>query len=166
MTETYLLNMMQRIGGDSGSVGTALFIANVAEFAIIFCFERFRGSLSGLSWMKITAVCFAGKAFLFHIAPNVPFMYVAQALQAVTYGFFVPSMVHFANEEIGMEDSVKGQSMLIAVFTLGGSVGNLLGGILLERYSASVMTLSGFLFAGIGALICLSVRERGRRAFG
>lgn len=165
MTETYLLNMMERIGGDSSHVGISLLLANISEFFVIFFYERFRHLTSSANWLRITAICFAGKAVLFHLAPNVPIMYLAQMLQSVTYGFYAPAIVHFAHEEISPQDSVKGQSVCVAIFTLGGSLGNFLGGQLIEKSSVHTMTLAAALFAILGAVIvvlvlCRPVRKK------
>ena len=84
-------------------------------------------------------------------------MYLAQALESVTYGIYAPSIVHFSDEEIAPADSVKGQSVWIAIFTLGGSVGNYFGGLIIKTMSVRAMTFSGFLFAAIGAVIVMLV---------
>lgn len=157
MTETYLVNMMEAIGGDSGNVGVALLIANIAEFLVVFSYERFRRRLSSSAWLCVTALCFTGKAFLFYLAPNVPFMYAAQALQAVTYGFYAPSIVHFADDEIGPRDAVKGQSLCVAIFTLGCSLGAYLGGLLLDAFPVRVMNFTAFLLCAFGTVVVLLV---------
>ena len=164
MTETYLINMMERIGGDSSSVGIALLLANLCEFVVIFFYERFRKLLSNSAWLGLTAVCFAGKALLFHLAPSVPLMYLAQMLQAFTYSFYAPSIVHFANDEVQEADSVKGQSVCVAMFTLGGSLGNYLGGQIIAHASVHTMTFVAFLLALLGASIVLLVVCRKPRA--
>ena len=163
MTETYIFNMMEHLGGNSGSAGTALLIANVAEFAVIFNFERFRKLLPASRWLVLTAWMFALKGILFFVAPNIPFMYAAQALQAVTFGFYAPSMVHFAEEEVEPADAVRGQSVFMAAFTLGGSLGNLAGGLLLGHFSVPVMLAAAAGAAILGALISLVSLRRGLR---
>ena len=164
MTETYIFNMMEYLGGDSGSAGTALLIANVAEFAVVFNFEKIRRWLPGRKWLVLTAALFAVKAALFHLAPNIPFMYAAQALQAVTFGFYAPSVVHFAEEEVAETDAVKGQSVFMSAFLLGGSLGNLLGGLVIGHFGVHAMTGCSLAFACCGAVIAsLSLRMQARK---
>ncbi|MEA4965070.1 MAG: MFS transporter [Oscillospiraceae bacterium] len=160
MTETYLINMMERVGGGSSSVGTALLIANIAEFFAILFYDRFRRLLSTCGWLKVTAVCFVVKALLFHLASSVMFVYLAQLLQAVTYGLYAPSIVLFSSEEIAESDMVKGQSVSVAIFTLGTSLGNYLGGRLIQNFSVRAMTFTGFLFACVGAAIVMLVLRK------
>ncbi len=155
MTETYIFNMMERLGGDSSTAGTALLIANVAEFAVVFNYERFRKKLSASRWMVLTACLFFFKGILFHIAPNLPFMYGAQALQAVTFGFYAPSVVHFAEEEVRPADAVRGQTVFMSAFMLGGCFGNLAGGLILGHFTVTVMTGAAMGSAAVGALIAL-----------
>lgn len=164
MTETYLINMMERIGGDSSHVGVAMLVANASEFIVIFFFERIRKLLSSGKWLIVAAFFFAVKALLFHLAPSVPMMYLAQALESVTYGIYAPSIVHFADEEIAPADSVKGQSIWIAIFTLGGSLGNYAGGFIIKAASVRAMTFSGFLFCALGALIVTVVQLNRKHA--
>jgi len=157
MTETYLINMMERIGGDSSHVGIAMLVANISEFVIIFFFERIRKYLKTTGWLIAAALFYALKALLFHLAPNVAFLFVAQALESVTYGIYAPSIVYFAEEEIPRADSVKGQSVWIAIFTLGGSLGNYIGGLVIDAYSVQAMTLTAFLLTALGATIVTAV---------
>lgn len=163
MTETYLINMMQQIGGTSSSVGVALLLANIAEFFTIFFYERFRRLLTTHRWLMITAVCYVIKALLFYLAPNVMVMYIVQMLQAVTYGLYAPTIVLFASLEIAESDMVKGQSVCVAIFTLGTSLGNYLGGILIEQYSVRVMMFAAFLFALVGAILVLLVLHQKKK---
>lgn len=155
MTETYLLNMMERIGGDSSHVGVALLLSGVSEFCIIFFYERFRRRLTSAVWMAVSAVCFAAKALLFHLAPSVTVLYLAECLQIVTYGLYAPTSVYFANDEINPQDSVKGQSLTVAIFTLGGSLGSYAGGLIIDHFSTQAMTLIAFLLALLGACIAV-----------
>lgn len=159
MEESFLINIMKRIGGDSSSVGTALFLCNVAEFVVIFFYGRIRRLLRSDSWMKLTAIMFLSKAVLIHIAPTVPVMYVVQIFAAAAYGLYAPALVHFANSETAPEDAVMGQSLFSAVFTLGGSLGNLLGGFLLGYFDVRIMTLAGIVCALAGTVICLYPAE-------
>lgn len=163
MTETYLINMIQRIGGDSSHVGVAMLIANFSEFVVIFLFERVRKYLKDSTWLIVAAVAYAVKALLFHLAPNVTLMFLAQALESVTYGIYAPAIVHFSDGEIAHADAVKGQSVCVAIFTLGGGLGNYAGGIIIKAMSVQAMTFAGFLFCALGALIVGAVLMKKRK---
>ena len=161
MEESFLINIMKRIGGDSSSVGIVLFLCNAVEFIIIFFYERFRPLMKADTWMKTAAMLFLIKAVLIHFAPSVPVMYAVQIIAAAAYGLYAPALVHFANAETSPEDAVMGQSLFNAVFTLGGSLGNFLGGLLLGYFNVRVMTLAGIICALSGTAICL-FRPRSR----
>ena len=153
MEEAFLINMMERIGGDSGSAGTALLIANVAEFVIIFFYTRIRKRFAPSSCLLFSAAMYVIRAFLYHIAPNVGIMYAAHALMSVTYGLYAMAMIYYVEESVSARDAVKGQSIHTALFSLGCGAGELLGGVLIQYAGVRVMTFTGFCFTAAGAVL-------------
>ena len=153
MTENYLIEIVRRLGGGSGSVGVALFVATLAEAPVLFCFSRIHGRFSSGTLLKVSGVMFTLKSVLFLAADSIPAIYCIEALQLVTYALLSPVQVYYARERVSPEDMVKGQSMAAASYALGCALGNLTGGQLIGALGVTAMLAAGVAMAAAGTLI-------------
>jgi PPP family 3-phenylpropionic acid transporter len=154
---------MGRLGGDSGSVGVALFIATAIEMPVIPFFDTVRKHIRDNLLLKLAGLSFLLKAVLFLIAPSVTSIYAIQLLQATSYSFLSPTQLYYANNKVSQADMVKGQAFITASYTLGCAMGNFIGGQLLQFFSLTVMLFSGVAMAAAGTVILfLSVGKKDR----
>lgn len=153
MTENYLIEIVRRLGGDSGSVGVALFVATLTEAPVLFYFSRIHDRFSSNTLLKAAGVMFTLKAVLFMTAGSIPEIYCIEALQFITYALLSPVQVYYAQERVAPEDMVKGQSMATASYALGCALGNLSGGQLIDRLGVTAMLTAGVGMAALGTLI-------------
>ncbi|MGN1001324.1 MAG: MFS transporter [Oscillospiraceae bacterium] len=161
MTENYLIEIVRRLGGDSGSVGTALFVATLAEVPVLLFFDRIHRRLSSRIILLTAGAMFTLKALLFLAAGSVAHIYLIELLQALTYAFVSPVQMYFARERIAPADMVKGQSMATASYALGCASGNLIGGQLIGSRGVTVMLCAGVAMAALGTLILfLTLRHK------
>jgi len=161
MTENYLIEVVKPLGGDSGSVGVALFIATLIEMPVLVFFDRVRRHIADNLMLKLAGVSFLIKSVCFLLAPSVTTIYAIQLLQATSYGFLSPTQLYYANAKIAPADMVKGQAFITASYTLGCALGNFAGGQLLQFFSVPVMLLAGVAMAAGGTtILCLTVDKR------
>ena len=160
MTENYLIEVVRPLGGDSGSVGVALFIATWVELPVLLWFDRLHRRLGDVRLLKTAAVCFVAKAVALLLAPSVPAIYAIELLQATTYAFLSPTQLYYANARVGREDMVKGQAFITAAYTLGCAAGNFAGGQLLQYFGVRTMLASGVGMALTGAVILFLTVDR------
>ncbi len=164
MTENYFIRIFGRLGGDSSSVGTALFIATIAEMPVFFWFDRVRAHIPNTALLKISGVSFLLKAVLLLFAPSVTSIYLIQILQATSYAFLSPTQLYYANDRVDKADMVKGQAFITASYTLGCALGNFTGGQLLDRWGITALLLDGVLVAALGtAILCLTTGKKDRQ---
>lgn len=152
MTENYLIRIMERLGGNSSSVGVALFIATAIEMVVLVFFDRIRRRLSDPLLMKLAGLSFLLKALLFLWAPSVGAIYAIQTLQATSYSFLAPTQMYYARSRTAPQDMVKGQAFITASYTLGCAAGNFLGGQLLQAFNVPVLLICGVALALAGTL--------------
>lgn len=153
MSENYLIEIVRPLGGDSGSVGIALFIATAVEMPVIVFFDKVREKITDNWLLKLSGVFFLLKALLFLLTPNVTAIYMIQVMQTVTYCFLAPTQLFYANNKIDPVDMVKGQAFITASYTLGCACGNFLGGQLLEWFHVTALLVAGVVIAAIGTVI-------------
>lgn len=160
MIENYMIAIMGRLGGDSSHVGTALFIACISGAPVIFLFQAFRRRAKNTTLMAIAALCFLAKSILIFFARSITAVYLIQLMQTCTYALLCPAQVFYAGEKVQLSDMVKGQAFVTAVFSLGCSAGNFLGGQLLG-ISVDAMLLAGVAVAFLGtSILLLTIRKK------
>lgn len=153
MTENYLIEIVTPLGGDSGSVGVALFIATAIEAVVLVYFDRLRSKVSDNWLLKYAGLSFLLKAVLFLFAKNVTTIYFVQLLQATSYTFLSPTQMYYANNKINPADMVKGQAFITASYTLGCAAGNFAGGQLLSALGLQAMLIAGIVMAAAGTAV-------------
>ena len=153
MTENYLIEIVTPLGGDSGTVGVALFIATAVEALVMVYLDRVRGRISDNWLLKIAGLTFVLKAVLLLLAGNVLAIYSIHLLQATSYTFLSPIQMYYANNKIRAADMVKGQAFATASYTLGCAAGNFAGGQLLSAFGVRTMLMAGIGMALSGTVI-------------
>lgn len=153
MTENYLIEIVAPLGGDSGSVGVALFIATAIETVVIVRLDWIRSKLPDTWLLKIAGISFVLKSVLFLLAGNVMTIYAIQLLQATSYSLLSPTQMYYANARIRMADMVKGQAFITASYTLGCAAGNFTGGQLLSFFGIRTLLLAGVAIAAAGTAV-------------
>ena len=160
MSENYLIEIVRPLGGDSGSVGIALFVATAVEMPVICFFDKVREKITDNWLLKLSGVFFLLKAVLFLLAPSVTAIYVIQLMQTITYCFLAPTQLFYANNKIASADMVKGQAFITASYTLGCACGNFLGGQLLELLNVTALLIAGVIIAAIGTVILFATVDK------
>lgn len=152
MTENYLIAIVTPLGGDSSTVGTALFISSLVAGPVIFFFSRIRSRLSDAAILKLAGVSFLVKAVGFLLARSLGAIYALELLQLTSYGLLAPAQVYYASSMVRAADMVKGQAFITAFYALGCAAGNFAGGQLLG-YGVRAILLAGIAMAAAGTLI-------------
>ena len=160
MTENYLIRIAGRLGGDSSSVGVALFIATIAEMPVLVYFDRVRKHIPDTRLLKLAGASFLLKSVLLLAAPSVAAIYFIQLLQATSYGFLSPTQLYYANSKVAPADMVKGQAFITASYTLGCAAGNFAGGQLLSVSGVTTLLAAGIVMAALGTVILCLTADR------
>ena len=153
MTENYLIEVVSPLGGDSGTVGVALFVATAIEMVVIVNFEWLRTKISDSWLLKFAGLSFLLKSGLFLMAKNVMAIYGIQLLQATSYSFLSPTQLYYADAKVSPADMVKGQAFITAAYTLGCAIGNFTGGQLLDLFDVRALLWAGVAMAAAGTAV-------------
>ena len=145
----FMLQMMQRVGGDNGSVGITMGVCAAIEFPAMLLYSRLSRKfgvnrlllVAGWSWML--------KALLIYLAGSPMGIYAAYLLQCACYAMYIPGSIEFVSNTLPENSFLKGQSLTVSAYTVGGVVTSFFGGMLLDSIGIQI-TLG--LVAGIMAL--------------
>lgn len=160
MLNVFLLMIIERVGGNSEQLGIALAIAAAVELPVMTYFVKLSGKISTDKLLVISAFFFTVKSLLTLFAGNMAMVFLAQFFQFGAFALFTPASVYFINKTMDTKDCGVGQALLGACsLGLGGTFGNVLGGILLEKFGPDSMILGASALAGVGFCFMLMSRR-------
>lgn len=160
VTNVYLLQIAKRIGGDAKTVGTAFAVAALFEFPIMFMFNRLKEKFKSRSMLIFSGIFFLLKGILTYIATSPSTLIAIQVTQLFGFALFTPCSVDFINDIMSDEKKITGQGFLASAITMGGVIGSVAGGVLIE--SAGVLnTLIVSNIICLIAIILIVISTRG-----
>lgn len=159
----YQIHFVERVGGTSRTLGQATALAAVLEIPVMGLFSWLVQRSSARRLLRFSTIFFVIKALATLLAATVGQYLFSQIFQAGAYAVYLPASVYYFNLVMKPEDRVKGQAVLGMTFSLGGIIGSLLGGFLLDQTSIVITLASNLGLALAGAwLVFLGSRTRGR----
>lgn len=152
-TNNYMLQIVENIGGNASTMGTALSIAAACEIPAMMFSSQIMKKIKYNYLLIISGIFFCVKAVIYLLATNIPMLYFSQVLQMISYAFYIPASVYFVNESMNEKDKVKGQAIMTGTTTLGGVIGSLLGGVTIDHFGLTAMLTGGLVFAIAGTIL-------------
>lgn len=164
ISNTYLIQIISRFGGGSADMGTSFAIAAVCELPMMFLFSKVVRVVRSNQLLRIGGFGFFLKAAATLAAGSVGQIHLSQMLQAVSFAVIIPASVYYADELMDENDRVRGQALITASTTIGGLVGSVAGGKLIDMAGVGAMLWAGLICAGAGmVLIWVAAVPAGRR---
>jgi PPP family 3-phenylpropionic acid transporter len=161
---TYLLQIIQSLGGNSSQLGIALAIQAVVEVPVLFGFSRLLKHFRPKTLMVIAAVGFALKALMYAVSGSVSMIYMIQFTQMLSFAIFASASVYYTSEVIAKEDQATGQAYMTSMMTVGTVLGSLSGGWMLELSGITTMLSVNVIIALLGVCFAfMSFRNIGLR---
>lgn len=152
---TFLAQIITSLGGRESSLGLSLTIAAVCELPALLGFSLLAARFSNASLLRASGILYVLRGLTFLLASSLWMVNLGQVLQGVTFAVLIPAGVYYVNQVMREEDRVKGQTFLSGMNTVGGFLGSVIGGILLDRSGVTAMLLFGLAGAVLGALLLI-----------
>ncbi|MDU5334696.1 MFS transporter [Enterococcus sp.] len=160
ITNSYMYQIMQPLGGTEANVGSSLSVAALSELPTMFFFSFLLRRFKIHSLMRFAAVFFSVKALLVLFAGNIFLINAGQSLQMLGFAMHTMASVYYTNQIIPQKDLVKGQTLMATANSIGGIIGAFAGGHILSMFSVSAMLLIGTIISLAGTLIVLLSVEK------
>ena len=158
---TYLLQIIQSVGGNSSQLGIAVALQAVVEVPVLFGFSRLIKRFRSKTLMLVAATGFAFKALMYALSGSVSMIYMIQLAQMFSYAIFASSSVYYTSEMVSKEDQTTGQAYLASMMGIGAVLGSLSGGWILELSGMTTMLSVNVIIAMVGVLFAiLSFRKK------
>ena len=152
MTNTYMFQMIEAVGGDSQDMGLAVSLAAMTEIPVMALFAWLVKKIRVERLLRFSAVMWIVRSVFFCLCTSVVSIYGAQLMQMITYGLYIPASVYYADQVMDPDHKVQGQALMTMAFTVGSVFGNFLGGILIDRFSVHTMLCFGAFCTTAGTL--------------
>lgn len=132
-SETFLLQILGRIGGGSTQLGTALTLSSGMELPAMLLYPFVAKRVGDRKMLTLAGVVWGLKSILILNAGAVGTVYGLELLQFVGYAFYVPASVAFLSEVLPSRAFLQGQALASGALTVGSLTATLVGGQLIER---------------------------------
>lgn len=153
--QVYLIRIVEGAGGNSGTLGIALFLAAALEFPVMAVIPRVMKKVDSRKLIVFSGFAFLVKGVLFLCARSVPMVLAAQCMQIFTFAVIYPASVYYTNLVIEEKDQGTGQGFMGLSVTSGMVTGNILGGVLFDAAGLRLMLLSGMVIAAAGTMLTI-----------
>jgi len=160
LINNFFINFVTNVGGTTGDMGTALFLAAIVELPAMVVFDKFKEKIDISLLLKAAAVFYSIKHFLMLIATNMILIDISMLFQFLSYAFLVPASVYYAARVIDKKDATKGQALVTMGSTIGGIFASLFGGVLLDGVGVKMTLVIGVVISIIGTLLVVLFSEK------
>lgn len=150
---TYLLQLIQSLGGGSTQFGNALALQAIVEVPMLFCFTFLLKILPAKKWMLVSALGYGLKAICYVIAQNIFQIYLVQFTQMLNMALFFSASVYYTMDVIKEDEQVTGQAFMTSIMAAGTVLGSLLGGWIIDIFGMRTMLHTNVLISFIGIII-------------
>ena len=151
-TETYLLQIVQRIGGNSSNLGVAMFISTMTELPAMILYRRFADRIGNRRLLILAGFMWAVKNFMIMLAPNVYFIYAAELLQFAGYAVYMPAGIRYIAHTLPESEFLNGQALVGSACTAGYLIATFVGGSMIDLIGLNA-TLWGVQLFSVGGVI-------------
>lgn len=164
-TQTYLLQILQHVGGNSANLGTALFISAMMELPAMLLYRKMADRFGNRRLLAFAGFAWILKNFWIMLAPNVYSIYAAELLQFAGYAIYVPAGMRYVAHTLPESEFLKGQALIGSAYTVGSLIANIVGGPMLEHLGLRVTLWGMQLFSVVGIVLYTYAMWKSLRMF-
>ncbi len=156
---SYLAILIQRTGGNTGNLGFVWFLIALSAIPVLYYGKRLLTIFDKLNIYLIGIMFYALRFFLDTIFTSYDFIIIIQLLESVSYPLVLLGALEYLNKIT--PDKVKTTSMTFytATYGVGGFIGNILGGMLLEKADIFLLYRVFAIVSVIGCIVVLILKR-------
>ncbi len=166
VVNSYILQIIEPIGGGSAEMGTSAAIAALSELPTLFFFSYLVKKVRCDVWLRMSGVFFTLKLLFSLLATSVMGYYFVQIFQMGGWALLTVSIVYYVNAKMDRADVVKGQGYASMSYTIGNILGSLLGGRLLDAAGVRTLLAVTTVISAVGAVIMIFSAEKTEKVAG
>jgi MFS family permease len=154
---SYIPVLIEKTGGDVAQLGIVFFVIAISELPAFYFGGRLLCKNGELNLYIVGMALFVLRYFLDSICDDYVPVLMIQLLQGVTYTFYLMTSLQYLNKITPVTMRTSAITMHAAAMGIGGVIGNIGGGILLEHISIFMLyqILASTCILCLGVLIVL-----------
>lgn len=150
MVGTFMIHVVTPLGGDSSTVGIAVFLAALVEVPVMMNFDKLLNIRSAGFWLKVAMLFYIVKITLLYFASSLWMVYISQIMQFGSFALAYPAAVQYVKGAVAKRDLFKGQTLFTISTTLSSVFASLFGGVLFDQVGTANTILVGAIMSIIG----------------
>ena len=148
---SYISLLIQKTGGDVSQLGLLWFIIAISELPIFFFGKKLLKKHGELNLLIIGMALFTIRYFLDSICTSYVYVILIQVMQGITFPLFIMAALEYLNNITPRKMKTSSMTFFGAACGLGGFIGNIGCGILLEHISIFAI----YKIISLSCLICI-----------
>lgn len=151
---TFFPILLEQKGGTNKDFGIALFVMAVSEVPVLFLSRKLLSIFKDTALITISMLFFVLRIILHIIVPSIEGLIMVQAMQALSFGLFLPSSVYYV--KIIAPKGLNSTFLTLATscyFGIGSILGGILGGVFIDLYGIKNMFWISAAIAFCGLII-------------
>lgn len=154
---TYLINVIENLGGDTSVYGITIFLMAASEMPAMAVVPRLIRRYHPMNLVIFAGCCYVVRNFLICLAPNLIFVFIGMLFQSVTYGVLTSLLTYYVSDVTEKEDETMGQTF-IGVMTsgFGATIGNFFGGFIQDALGLPAMLTMACILTALGSCIMVA----------
>ncbi len=138
---TFMPRVVEHLGGGTTEYGISELIRAGMELPMLAASGFFLKRFDAKNLVTVSFFCHCLRIFLYAIAPSLPFLYLASAMNVFCTGFYAFATVVYVNRIVLPTEKVRAQSLMALCLSLGSIIGNAYSGIMLDTVGVTVTLL-------------------------
>jgi PPP family 3-phenylpropionic acid transporter len=162
-TNTFLIRIVENLGGDTRTLGICMFLQAIVEFPIMAVSSFLMTKFKERYLLLVSFLCFAIKMFALANAASLGVVYGAMVFSIFCFGLFAVAMLVFVNRIVGITEKVRGQAVVSVFGSFGGMIGNAVSGRMIDTVGLKAqlnISWIACLFAALLMLLCCVLFNR------
>lgn len=147
---TYLINIIENLGGNTSIYGIAIFFMAASEMPFMAITHNLLKKYKAETLLLAAIFFYLVRNFTICFAPNIVIVLIGMMFQGISFGIFTTTIAYYVNDYLKVEDQMMGQTMIAMMSSgLGAAIGNIVGGFLQDYFGIESM----FVFIGVMTVI-------------
>lgn len=159
---SYISLLIQKTGGDVSQIGLLWFVLGISELPIFFFGSKLLKKHGELNLFIFGMILFTLRFFIDSICTSYVYVIIVQAMQGITFPLYFMASLEYLNKITLRKMKTSAMTFFGAACGLGGFIGNISIGVLLEHISifAVYKLISVICIICIGFVILLKNIDR------
>lgn len=141
--DSFLGVFVQSLGGSTGAVGQAWFLAAISEVAFFALSARILQKWSEIKLITLATALYTIRYVLCALAPSAEWVVYLQLTQGVTFVIFYTATIQYLYRIIPEEWKATGQTVLaVLFFGISGIIGSIAGGWVFQQFGGGTLYMA------------------------